>query len=115
MAAEFAGWLLKLKRSMTDLRRESGIDREIAEVRRSVENAVPREVRSFNLERSVQQGVQTLKQEVAAPVVDEFTAARDSLTMDDRREVPATSQDAPAINPAATDPQVPPATTQSHP
>ena len=107
VAAEFAGWMMKLKRSLSDLRRDSGIDREIAEVRRSVENAVPREVRSFSVERSMQQGVQTLKAEVAAPVVDEFKAARDALTLDDRRELPAPREAAPALSPAPTDPAAP--------
>jgi Sec-independent protein translocase protein TatA len=125
VAAEFAGWMMKLKRSLTDLRRESGIDREISEVRRAVENAVPREVRSFNVERSLQEGVQTLKKEVAEPVVKELEAVRDAATKDptqDRKETPpdrrddATLPQGPAtVSPAETDPQAPPATTDRHP
>src|SRR5690349_6914603 len=92
VAAEAAGWVMKLKRSLNDLRRDSGIDREISEVRRQVENAVPREVRSFNVERSVKQGVETLKQEVAAPVAKELESAAEAVkaeprkALEDRRE-----------------------------
>lgn len=121
VAAEAAHWLLKVKRSLSDLRRDSGIDREIQEVRRAVENAVPREVRSFNVERSLQDGVQTLKQAVAAPVVKELESVREAVTMpehetpgpehrllEDRREARAPREDQPAVNPVASDPLAPP-------
>ncbi len=85
VAAEAAGWIMKLKRSMSDLRRDSGIDREFSEVRRQVENAVPRELRNFDPARSVQTGMETLKHDVAEPVVKELRSAHDAL-MDDRRE-----------------------------
>jgi len=85
VAAEAAGWVMKLKRSLNDLRRDSGIDREISEVRRQVENAVPREVRSFNVERSVKQGVETLKQEVAAPVAKELESAAEAVKAEPRK------------------------------
>ncbi|HTF89180.1 MAG TPA: hypothetical protein VK843_12275 [Planctomycetota bacterium] len=127
VAAEFAGWLMKLRRSLTDLRRESGIDREISEVRRQVENAVPREVRSFNVERSVQKSVQTIQQEVISPVVKEFDSARAAAAPErsgspiDRRESTGSEgqsaeNDEPArITPARTDPTVPPAATDPLP
>ena len=115
VAAEFAGWIMKLKRSLNDLRRDSGIDREISEVRRQVENAIPRDVRSFNVERSVNQGVQTLKNEVAKPVADELESARDALTQDVRREPLGHPEDRPAVTPPAADPEAPPAATDPRP
>lgn len=89
VAAEFGGWIVKFRRSVNDLRRDSGIDREIMEVRRQVENAVPREVRSFDPARQVRAGVDTLKREVATPVVQELEAARDSALKTDGGALPA--------------------------
>jgi Sec-independent protein translocase protein TatA len=109
VAAEFAGWIMKLKRSLNDLRRESGIDREISEVRRQVENAVPREVRSFNVERSVNEAVRTVKQDVAKPVADELESVREALTQDVRREPLGHPEPSPSVSPPEADPAAPPA------
>jgi len=111
VAAEFGGWLVKFRRSVSDLRRDSGIDREIMEVRRQVENAVPREVRSFDPARSVREGVSTLQREVGAPVMKELEAVKDAALVDRRETPPAESPAAPAspdpssAPPAATDPR----------
>ena len=118
-AAEMAGWVMKFKRSLSDLRRDSGIDREISEVRRQVENAVPREVRNFNVERTVKQGVQSLKQEVADPVAKELESAARAAQLEphegleDRRE--PTAEQAPAVSPAAPDPEAPPGASDPRP
>ncbi len=114
VAAEAAGWIMKLKRSMSDLRRDSGIDREFSEVRRQVENAVPRELRTFDPARSVQSGMESLKRDVAEPVVKELKSAHDAL-MDDRREPIGPPAGAPVVTAADPAPQVPPAATDHHP
>ena len=49
VAGQAAGTVQRLRRSLEDLRRETGIDREIAEARRAVESAVPREVRALDV------------------------------------------------------------------
>lgn len=121
VAAEFAGWIVKLKRSVTELRRESGIDREIDEVRRQVENAVPREVRRFDVERSVKEGVRTIEREVAQPVLQEIEQLHQAATSD-RRE-PTALQPAvplapsvPSATPAESAPTTaPPAASDRHP
>lgn len=97
VAAEFGSWLMKFRRSVSDLRRDSGIDREIMEVRRQVENSVPREARTFDPARSLRQGVEGLKREVGAPVIEELSAARGAL-LEDRRE-PHLGPDATPVNP----------------
>ncbi len=114
VAAEAAGWIMKLKRSMSDLRRDSGIDREFSEVRRQVENAVPRDLRNFDPARSLQTGMETLKRDVAEPVVKELRSAQDAL-MEDRSEPVGPAAAASALT--ATDPglQAPPAATDHHP
>lgn len=115
VAAEFAGWIMKLKRSLNDLRRDSGIDREISEVRRQVENAVPREVRSFNVERKLNEAVESVKQDIAKPVADELEAARDAVTKDVRREPLGHPEESPAVTPLRADPEAPPAATDPRP
>ena len=114
VAAEAAGWIVKLKRGINDLRRDSGIDREISEVRRQVENAVPREVRHFDPARSLQAGVDTLKRDVAEPVVKELNSARDAL-IEDRREPVGPPKAEPEVTEAVPPPAAPPAATDHHP
>lgn len=114
VAAEAAGWIMKLKRSLGDLRRESGIDREFSEVRRQVENAIPRDVRRFDPARSLQSGVDAVKRDVAEPMLQELGSARDALT-EDRREVPGPASQTPLVTPEDPAPQAPPAETDPHP
>jgi Sec-independent protein translocase protein TatA len=62
VAGQAAGTVQRLRRSLDDLRRETGIDREIAEARRAVESAVPREVRALDvrtLAREAQSSVES--------------------------------------------------------
>ena len=60
VAGQAAGAVQRLRRSLDDLRRETGIDREIQEARRAVETAVPRDVRALD--------VRTLARETAAEI-----------------------------------------------
>lgn len=47
VAGQAAGMVQRMRRSLDDLRRETGIDREIQKARRSIHEAVPREVRDL--------------------------------------------------------------------
>jgi Sec-independent protein translocase protein TatA len=114
VAAEAGGWVVKLKRTLTDMRRDSGIDREIAQARREVENAIPRDVRSFDPSRAIVGGVQRLKRDVAAPVVEALESVQQDA-LRDRRE-PASHAEAPAeLSPVESDPAAPPGATDHHP
>jgi Sec-independent protein translocase protein TatA len=57
VAGQAAGALQRMRRSLDDLRRETGIDREIRSARRAFEDAVPREVRSLDVRRSAKEGL----------------------------------------------------------
>ena len=110
VAAEAGGWVVKLKRTLSDLRRDSGIDRELAQARREVENAIPREVRSFDPARAIGGGVQRVTRDVAGPVVEALESVRQD-TLSDRRE-PAPAAEPPVeLSPAESGPALPPAAT----
>lgn len=55
VAAEAASWFVRLRRSLGELRRESGIDREIESARRMLEDSVPSDVRSFDVRRAAEE------------------------------------------------------------
>ena len=68
VAGQAAGVVQRMRRSLDDLRRETGIDREIAEARRAVESAVPREVRALDvrtLAREAQSSVERAAEQAA--------------------------------------------------
>jgi Sec-independent protein translocase protein TatA len=113
VAAEAGGWVVKLKRTLSDLRRDSGIDREIAQVRREVENAIPRDARRFDPARALESGVQRLTRDVATPVVTAIESARVDALMD-RRETAVPVEAAPELTPADSDPAAP-AAAPDHP
>lgn len=75
VAAEAATFVTRMKRSLADLRRETGIDREFAEARRAIENSVPRSVRNFDLPRTVREEVKQLGSEATAPIQTELHGA----------------------------------------
>lgn len=51
VAGQAAGVVQRMRRSLDDLRRETGIDREIQNARRAVDEAVPRGVRTLDVRR----------------------------------------------------------------
>ncbi len=53
VAAEAATWVVRLKRSLTDLRRETGIDREIENAKREIENRVENNVRILEAQQKL--------------------------------------------------------------
>jgi Sec-independent protein translocase protein TatA len=57
VAGQAAGAVQRMRRSLEDLRRETGIDREIREARRAVEDAVPRDIRPSHVSRKAREGL----------------------------------------------------------
>ena len=57
VAGQAAGAMQRMRRSLEDLRRETGIDREIREARRAMEDAVPREIPTLDLRRRTREGL----------------------------------------------------------
>lgn len=51
VAGQAAGVVQRMRRSLEDLRRETGIDRELQNARRAVDEAVPRGVRTLDVRR----------------------------------------------------------------
>jgi Sec-independent protein translocase protein TatA len=71
VAGQAAGAVQRMRRSLDDLRRETGIDREIQNARRAVDEAVPRGVRTLDVRREARK----LVEEATRPApVDEAPA-----------------------------------------
>jgi Sec-independent protein translocase protein TatA len=68
VAAEAAHYFGKLRRSLSDLRRETGIDREIEAARRAIEDAVPREVRELDVRSVARRELDEIRRETERPV-----------------------------------------------
>jgi Sec-independent protein translocase protein TatA len=64
VAGQAAGAVQRMRRSLDDLRRETGIDREIQNARRAVDEAVPRGVRTLDVRREARK----LVEEATRPV-----------------------------------------------
>lgn len=58
VAGQAAGVVQRMRRSLDDLRRETGIDREIQNARRAVDEAVPRGVRTLDVRREARKLVE---------------------------------------------------------
>jgi len=77
VAGQAAGTVQKLRRSLDDLRRETGVDREIAEARRAIESAVPREVRTLDV-RTLARDAQSSIERAAEPPAQSEAAKPDA-------------------------------------
>jgi Sec-independent protein translocase protein TatA len=64
VAAEAAHFVGKMRRSLAELRRDTGIDREIEEARRSIEGAVPR--RAYDVKSFARRELKKIEETVAA-------------------------------------------------
>lgn len=58
VAGQAAGVVQRMRRSLDDLRRDTGIDREIQNARRAVDEAVPRGVRTLDVRREARKLVE---------------------------------------------------------
>lgn len=66
VAGQAAGAVQRMRRSLDDLRRETGIDREIQNARRAVDEAVPRGVRTLDVRREARKLVEEATRPAAA-------------------------------------------------
>jgi TatA/E family protein of Tat protein translocase len=64
VAGEAAATVQKLKRALNDLRRDSGIDNEIRNARREIEQGVVRPLREVDLEGTVRREIRSARTEV---------------------------------------------------
>jgi Sec-independent protein translocase protein TatA len=71
VAGQAASAVSRLKRQLADLRRDTGIDREIQGIRRSVEAGVPRIPRSIDVAGSVKREIRSAIEEAAKPPASE--------------------------------------------
>ena len=55
VAGQAAGMVQRMRRSLEDLRRDTGIDREIQNARRTMDEAVPRDLRRGDLRRAARE------------------------------------------------------------
>lgn len=69
VAGEVAATVQKLRRSLNDLRRDSGIDREIANARREFEQGVAKPLREADLAGTVRREAASVRNEVQQPAV----------------------------------------------
>lgn len=74
VAGQAAGVVQRMRRSLDDLRRETGIDREIQNARRAVDEAVPRGVRTLDVRREARKLVEETVQLPPPPPVPGATA-----------------------------------------
>lgn len=73
VAGQAAGAVQRLRRSLDDLRRETGIDREIQEARRAVESAVPRDVRTLDVRALARESASEPKRSAAQSTPESST------------------------------------------
>ena len=107
-AGQAAAQLQKLRRSLGDLKRETGIDREIAEMRRNVEEAIPRLPRIIDVPGTIERRLEGVAREADA------TAAKTEATAAPVQAAEASSLATPDASPApsATTPPGEPVTPQ---
>jgi Sec-independent protein translocase protein TatA len=73
VAAQAASVVMRMRRSLADLRRETGLDAEIAAARRSIEQGLPKgEARSLDLHQNVRRGVQQVREQLLDPLRTEL-------------------------------------------
>jgi Sec-independent protein translocase protein TatA len=126
VAGQAAGAVQRMRRSLEDLRRETGIDREIQNARREIDEAVPRDVRPSHISRKAREGLDRAlrsaevgAEDVPPPVPPAKRDVADAAAEDDAQPAAGTPSPAPVAQP---DPAAPPeaasppgAATQSEP
>lgn len=102
VAGETAATLQKVKRSLADLRRETGIDQEIYRAKREFEEA-SRKARAGN-------PIDTVKREVLAARAEIRAATTDAPNTNASSSTPTISPAVPELGAPPAPPQTPPAT-----
>lgn len=101
VAAEAARWVVGLKRSLNDIRRETGIEREIENAKREVEASVERSLKV----REVQQ---KLTETIARPFREVAQETRNALETYPQGPTPAAPPPPPGAAPGPIAPLPPP-------
>ena len=99
VAVQAAGVVQKMRRSLADLRRQTGIDEELRNMRRTINTAMPPEVRRMDVREIVRRQV-----EDAAKVGEEVQGAPGSPAPS--AEVPAPEPSGGEASPDGEDPPV---------
>ena len=104
-AGQAAAQLQKLRRTLTDLKRETGIDKELAEMKRNVEQAIPRMPRIVDVPGTIERRLEAVAREAdsaatateAAPDAPEAPPANAGA---EPSQVPSPTPKAPAESPS---------------
>jgi Sec-independent protein translocase protein TatA len=99
-AGQAAAQLQKLRRTLTDLKRETGIDKELAEMKRNVEQAIPRLPRIVDVPGTIERRLEAVAREADA------AATKPEATPDAAEARPANAEAAPQTDASPT-PKVP--------
>ena len=106
VAGETAATLQKVKRSLADLRRETGIDQEIYRAKREFEEA-SRKARANNPMDTVKREVLAARAEIRAATTDVPNTSTNSGATPPSSATPTEPQAPPATQPRSTDPGAP--------
>jgi Sec-independent protein translocase protein TatA len=68
VAGQAAGMVQRMRRSLAELRRETGIDQEILAARRSIEQSMPRDLESFDVPSIARREAAEIRKEARAAV-----------------------------------------------
>jgi Sec-independent protein translocase protein TatA len=104
VAAEAANFVAKMRRSLADLRRETGIDREFAEARRAIEVESMRAKRVLDVPRSLEREVEKLTEPIATETKSALEAVErppqtEGAATEDRTSTPLTAEETVARSP----------------
>jgi len=94
VAVQAAGVVAKMRRSLADLRRQTGIDEELRNVRRTINTAVPDEVRRMDVREIVRRQVEDAERK-AGDKEDEPVAEDSGATGTPEGEAQAASEEPP--------------------
>ena len=80
VAVQAAGAVAKMRRSLADLRRQTGIDEELRNVRRTINTAVPDEIRRMDVREIVRRQVEDAARKAEDEGEDEESTAGGSTS-----------------------------------
>ena len=99
-AGQAAAQLQKLRRTLTDLKRETGIDKELADMKRNVEQAIPRLPRIVDVPGTIERRLEAVAREADA------AATKTEAAPEAAEATPANAEAEPSPGPSPT-PKVP--------
>lgn len=109
-AGEAAAQLQKFRRTLGDLKRDTGIDREIAEMRRNVEQAIPRMPRIVDVPHTIERRLEAVAREADAAATKALEEPKPAAT-DESAHAPGTTNGSTLGAPEGATPTSPAAST----